>query len=462
MKSMKKLVLGGLVLLASVVVLVGCDTNAGDNSTPTVKPEVLEYTVTFNSNGGSEVATQTVKNGKTVSNPENPTKIGFLFDGWYSDSELKNLFDFATPITGNIALYAKWQEKVTEVLEYTVTFNSNGGSEVATQTVKNGKTVSKPENPTKTDFLFDGWFSDSELKNLFDFATPITGNIALYAKWQKTFVGEKIEAKNETFATVLAEVMQKPKITLSLTEDISVSETIEITDGDFILDLNGHKLEGSKYPILKIAEGSALVIQDSGENGCITGSAFGASGVSNNGSLIMNSGSILITRNGGYAYGVDNTGNFTMTGGSITVTGSTNNVVIDLVGVNNGGTLWISGGTIDATGTGDDATLESYCYGISHWGTLYLSGNPSITGFSNKSSSKISFRLLTPITLVGKLSNKYGMESYLNGGETAVVGGEEYILTEDDKAKFELSNKNMELVLDKEQNTLVLKETSTN
>ena len=372
----------GLVLLASVMVLVGCDTNAGDNSTPTVKPEVLEYTVTFNSNGGSEVATQTVKNGKTVSNPENPTKTGFLFDGWYSDSELKNLFDFAT---------------------------------------------------------------------------PITGNIALYAKWQKTFVGEIIEAKNETFATVLAEVMQKPKSTLSLTEDISVSETIEITDGDFILDLNGHKLEGSKYPILKIAEGSALVIQDSGENGW-------ASGVSNNGSLIMNSGSILITSNGEYAYGVDNTGNFTMTGGSITVTGSTNNVVIDLVGVNNGGTLWISGGTIDATGTGDAATLDSSCYGISHWGTLYLSGNPSITGFSNKSSSKISFRLLTPITLIGELTNNYTVKlSELQVGDAVVIGGEGYPLSETDKNRFELVETNgMELVLDMEQNALVLKETSTN
>ena len=410
MKSMKKLVLMGLVLLASVMVLVGCDTNAGDGSS---------Y--------------------KDVTTQQSPTDDG-------SDDN--------NPSTIK-----------PEVLEYTVTFNSNGGSEVATQTVKNGETVSNPENPTKTDFLFDGWFSDSELKNLFDFSTPITENITLYAKWQKTFVGEIIEAKNETFATVLAEVMQKPKITLSLTEDISVSETIEITDGDFILDLNGHKIEGSKYPILKIAEGSALVIQDSGENGCITGSAFGASGVSNNGSLIMNSGSISIKRNGEYAYGVYNNGNFTMTGGSITVTGATSNEVIDLTGVNNGGTLWISGGTIAVTGSGGNNTHESCCWGISHWGTLYLSGNPSITGTSNISSSTksdSSFGLRTPITLVGKLSNNYTI--YLSGlkvGDAVVIGGEGYILTEDDKAKFILSDTNMELVLDKDKNALVLQAKSS-
>ena len=409
MKSMKKLVLVGLVLLTSVVVLVGCDTNAGDgssykdvttqqsptddgsddNNPSTIKPEVLEYTVTFNSNGGSEVATQTVKNGKTVSNPENPTKTGFLFDGWYSDSELKNLFDFATPITGNIALYAKWQEKVT------------------------------------------------------------------------------IEVTNKTFATGLAEVMQKPKSTLSLTEDISVSETIEITDGDFILDLNGHKIEGTKYPVLEIAEAVSLVIQDSGENGCITPTSTASGdigyplGVCNNGSLTLTSGSIEVNRNS--ASGVVNNGDFTMTGGNVIVTGSSDSF-IELYGVSNRGTMRIRGGTISVTYNGSATTVQ--CFGIDNGNLLYLSGNPIIKEIAkygvSSQPAEVSFYLSSPITLVGKLSNKYGMESYLEAGDAVVIGGEGYILTEDDKAKFELSNKNKELVLDKEQNALVLKETSTN
>ena len=411
MKSMKKLVLAGLVLLASVVVLVGCDTNAGDgssykdvttqqsptddgsddNNPSTIKPEVLEYTVTFNSNGGSEVATQTVKNGKTVSNPENPTKTGFLFDGWYSDSELKNLFDFSTPITENITLYAKWQEKVT------------------------------------------------------------------------------IEVTNKTFATGLAEVMQKPKSTLSLTEDISVSETIEITDGDFILDLNGHKIEGAMYPVLEIAEAVSLVIQDSGENGCITPTSTASGnngfplGVRNNGSLTLTSGSIDV--NGEYASGVVNNGDFTMTGGNVIVTGSTSDFFIELTGVWNSGTMRIRGGTISVPYNGSATTVQ--CYGIWNNNLLYLSGNPIIKGIPKNGVSsqpaEDSFGLDSPITLVGKLSNNYTI--YLSGlkaGDAAVIGGEGYILTEDDKAKFELSNKNKELVLDKEQNALVLKETSTN
>ena len=276
-----------------------------------------------------------------------------------------------------------------------------------------------------------------------------------------------IEVTNETFATGLAEVMQKPKSTLSLTEDISVSETIEITEGDFILDLNGHKIEGTKYPVLEIAEAVSLVIQDSGENGCITptSTASGNSGfplgVRNKGSLTLTSGSIEV--NGEYASGVVNDGDFTMTGGNVIVTGSSDSF-IQLTGVSNGETMRIRGGTISVTYNGSATTVQ--CFGIDNDNLLYLSGNPVIKGIAKYGVSSPpaegSFYLYSPITLVGKLSNKYGMVSYLEVGETAVVRGEEYILTEDDKAKFELLNENKELVLDKEQNALVLKETSTN
>ena len=348
-----------------------------------------------------------------------------------------------------------------------MTFNSNGGSEVATQTVKNGETVSNPENPTKTDFLFDGWFSDSELKNLFDFSTPITENITLYAKWQKTFVGEIIEAKNETFATVLAEVMQKSNSILILEEDISVVQTIQITSGDFTLDLNGHKIEGAMYPVLEIAEAVSLVIQDSGENGCITptrtasGNNGSPLGVRNKGSLTLTSGSIEV--NGEYATGVVNNGDFTMTEGNVIVTGSTSDFFIELTGVSNGGTMRISGGTISVSG--NDSATTALCFGIWNNNLLYLFGNPIIKGIAKygviSQPAEVSFDLSSPITLVGKLSNNYGMESYLQVGDAVVIGGEGYILTEDDKAKFILSDTNMELVLDKDKNALVLQAKSS-
>ena len=69
-----------------------------------------EYTVTFESNGGSSVESQTVKYSEKVAKPEDPTREGYTFDGWYSDSSLTKLWDFDTVITGNITLYAKWTE----------------------------------------------------------------------------------------------------------------------------------------------------------------------------------------------------------------------------------------------------------------------------------------------------------------------------------------------------------------
>lgn len=64
--------------------------------------------VTFNSNGGSAVASQTVVSGSTATQPSNPTKAGFTFAGWYTDTGLTNAFAFTTAITANTVLYAKW------------------------------------------------------------------------------------------------------------------------------------------------------------------------------------------------------------------------------------------------------------------------------------------------------------------------------------------------------------------
>jgi len=70
-----------------------------------------------------------------------------------------------------------------EATYYTVTFDSDGGSEVASQSVLSGTTATEPVDPTKTDYVFDGWFTDAELTTEYDFSTPVTSDIILYAKW---------------------------------------------------------------------------------------------------------------------------------------------------------------------------------------------------------------------------------------------------------------------------------------
>lgn len=67
-----------------------------------------DYTVTYESNGGRTVPSQTVKYNETANKPADPTKSGYTFAGWYTEEKLTNKYDFATPVTGNITLYAKW------------------------------------------------------------------------------------------------------------------------------------------------------------------------------------------------------------------------------------------------------------------------------------------------------------------------------------------------------------------
>lgn len=73
-----------------------------------------------------------------------------------------------------------------------ITFNSNGGSSVDSQEVSYGNKITKPTNPTKENYVFDGWYIDEELNEQFDFDTPITKDITLFAKWR---VVETIETE---------------------------------------------------------------------------------------------------------------------------------------------------------------------------------------------------------------------------------------------------------------------------
>jgi uncharacterized repeat protein (TIGR02543 family) len=167
----------------------GCDSTAGAVCTVAMTtgrtviatfPPLTPYTVTFNSNGGSAVSSQSVVTGGTVARPPDPTKSHATFAGWYRDVGLANPFDFATPLTAATTLYAKWT-----IDTYTVSFDSTGGSPVSSQIVPYNSTATKPADPTRTVYPFLGWYTDSSLTTAFNFATPITGTITLHAKWAR-------------------------------------------------------------------------------------------------------------------------------------------------------------------------------------------------------------------------------------------------------------------------------------
>ena len=126
------------------------------------------YTVTFQSEGGSEVASQ-IRANAPAARPADPTKEGHTFIGWYNgESE----WNFETPVTEKLTLTAKWQ-----INRYTITFDTAGGSEVAPITQDYGTTITAPANPTKTGYTFAGW----------DKTIPTTmpaGDMTITARWQ--------------------------------------------------------------------------------------------------------------------------------------------------------------------------------------------------------------------------------------------------------------------------------------
>ena len=159
----------------------GTNTNpsSGDSSTTTPSgdntqgQQTTKYIVTFNTNGGSNVTAQNVESGKTITSVTT-TKAGCTFAGWYKDSSFTQAFNVNTPVTGTLTLYAKWTA--------TVTFNTNSGSAVTSQTVVCGNAITAVTT-SRNGYDFAGWFTDASLKTAFDTTTPITTSITLYAKW---------------------------------------------------------------------------------------------------------------------------------------------------------------------------------------------------------------------------------------------------------------------------------------
>jgi len=80
------------------------------------------YTVSFESNGGSSVSAQTVNSGKTAARPADPTRSGYTFANWYSNSGLTTVYDFSTPVTGDITLYAKWNPAAADLTTVSIAF----------------------------------------------------------------------------------------------------------------------------------------------------------------------------------------------------------------------------------------------------------------------------------------------------------------------------------------------------
>ena len=126
-----------------------------------------KYTITFDTNGGSEIAPITQDYGTEITAPDKPTRKGYTFKGW--DKEIPE-----TMPAENITVKAQW-----EINQYTIAFDTNGGSEIAPITQDYGTEITAPDNPTRKGYTFKGW--DKEIPE-----TMPAENITITARWKDT------------------------------------------------------------------------------------------------------------------------------------------------------------------------------------------------------------------------------------------------------------------------------------
>ena len=202
---MKKTTIKLLSLLCIFAMLLGLaacgnDTPAATTAAPTQQqattpqtqaaPAEKSFTVTFDAQGGSAVAAQTVKEGGHAEQPADPTKDGFIFGGWATDAAGSTAYDFAAEaVKADVTLYAVWADASNAAVA-TFHLNYEGADVYTTQNFANESRISKPENPSREGFYFAGWFSDEALTEAFSDMKKYSGNQDFYAKWLYIYVLE--------------------------------------------------------------------------------------------------------------------------------------------------------------------------------------------------------------------------------------------------------------------------------
>ena len=141
------------------------ETMPAENMTVKAQWEINQYTIAFDTNGGSDIAPITQDYGTEITAPDNPTRKGYTFKGW--DKEIPE-----TMPAENITVKAQW-----EINQYTITFDTNGGSEIAPITQDYGTEITAPDNPTRKGYTFKGW--DKEIPK-----TMPAENITVKAQWE--------------------------------------------------------------------------------------------------------------------------------------------------------------------------------------------------------------------------------------------------------------------------------------
>ena len=222
------------------------ETMPSEDVTLTAVFEVIwDYMIGFDTLGGTLIDSIIVEENQTLTLPEQPTREGYTFVGWFTDESYETEYNEDLPVTSNFMLYAKWninsytitfrdkdglilnsyelvygteianelipsdldledfrfvdwdqvvpetmpaenielQATYVEIVRYLIEYNTNGGTIIEDVIVEQGYTLQLPDAPEKEGYEFLDWYIDEELTILYDNSSVVTDNLVLYAKW---------------------------------------------------------------------------------------------------------------------------------------------------------------------------------------------------------------------------------------------------------------------------------------
>lgn len=164
-----------VMMLLSIAVLVACTS--------------VEYTVTFDTKGGSPVAAVQVKKGETLNSPTDPTKLDYVFSGWFEKEDYTGeAYNFSAPVEADLKLYARWllDESTAQYVRFVDHRQNTTNINVANE----AGIVEKPADPTRDGYRFGGWYTSKAGltwtdKTEFNFTQAVPeGGVTVYAYWE--------------------------------------------------------------------------------------------------------------------------------------------------------------------------------------------------------------------------------------------------------------------------------------
>ena len=194
------------------------------------------YNCSFESNGGSPVQSVKVKKSKRITEPDQPVKDGYYFDGWFKDKELTKSWNFQKDIvTDDITLYAKWSKA------FVASFETSGGTELPKVYADKNGYVKVPESPVKQRYVLKAWCTDPSLKTEAAVQKDKSGNkcfkisadTTFFAKWT---VDENLLLKNISLdrTELILSLEKSAELNVTLTPFDNPAEIKWSTDNDCI------------------------------------------------------------------------------------------------------------------------------------------------------------------------------------------------------------------------------------